>query len=64
MVGVLTALLAMAAGFDNAFSSAGLDDRTIVLRDGSDAEMQSSISVEAATIVENLPGVMHASPEL
>ena len=64
VVGVLTALLAMAEGFTTAFTSGASPDRAVVLRDGSNGEMQSNVSMEDASLLESLPGVLHASPEL
>ena len=63
VVAVLTALLAMAEGFSSALERGGAPDRAIVMRDGSTGEMESSVSNEAAAILEDLPGVLFSSAE-
>lgn len=63
VVGVLTALLAMAEGFSSALASGGAPDRAIVMRDGSTGEMESDVSVEAAAIFADLPGILFSSAE-
>jgi putative ABC transport system permease protein len=57
VVGVLVALLAMGAGFEATLASTGRMDRVIVLRAGSIDELGSSMSVETARLIQDLPGV-------
>jgi putative ABC transport system permease protein len=71
VVAVFTALLAMAAGFSSTLESAGRKDVALVLRGGSQAELNSGISREQGTIIKQAPGVAqgadglpHASAEV
>lgn len=64
VVGVLVGLLSMSVGFSEALESTGLPDRAIVLRDGSNGEMSSSISLEEFNIVSSMEGISAASAEL
>jgi putative ABC transport system permease protein len=57
VVAVFTALLAMAAGFSSTLESAGRSDVALVLRGGSQAELNSGISREQGTIIKQAPGV-------
>ena len=57
VVGVLVALLAMAAGFKATLASTGRPDRVILLRGGANDELSSVMTVETATIVKDLPGI-------
>jgi putative ABC transport system permease protein len=57
VVAVFTALLAMAAGFRSTLESAGREDVALVLRGGSQAELNSGISREQGTIIKQAPGV-------
>lgn len=57
VVGVLTALLAMSEGLGRTLSATGSEDRAIVLRGGSNAELNSGLSRDAATLVTEMPGV-------
>jgi putative ABC transport system permease protein len=57
VVAVFTALLAMAAGFRSTLEAAGRADVAIVLRGGSQAELNSGLSREQATIIKQAPGV-------
>jgi putative ABC transport system permease protein len=57
VVAVFTALLAMAAGFQSTLEAAGRADVALVLRGGSQAELNSGLSRDQATIVEQAPGV-------
>ena len=56
VVGVLIAMLAMAAGFEATLASTGRLDRVIVLRVGSIDELGSSMSVEQARLIADVPG--------
>ena len=64
VVGVLIAILAMAAGFQATLDRGGSPDRGIVLRGGSTDEMSSGISVDESGVVQSLEGVVAASREL
>jgi len=64
VVAVLTAILAMASGFRSVLDNTGRDDTAIVLRGGSNGELSSNMSPDAAAIVSSLPGVVAASSEL
>jgi putative ABC transport system permease protein len=57
VVAVLVSVLAMAQGFHQTLASTGRADRVILLREGSDAEMSSSIARGEAEQLANLPGV-------
>ena len=57
VVAVFTALLAMAAGFQSTLQAAGRADVALVLRGGSDAELNSGLSRDQATIIKQAPGV-------
>jgi putative ABC transport system permease protein len=57
VVAVFAALLAMAAGFSSTLESAGRKDVALVLRGGSQAELNSGISREQGTIIKQAPGV-------
>lgn len=57
VVAVFTALLAMAAGFQSTLKATGRGDIALVLRGGSQAELNSGLSREQATIIKEAPGV-------
>jgi putative ABC transport system permease protein len=68
---VLVALLAMAAGFEAALQQGGSDDTAIVLRAGSQTEINSVLDHDSAVLVAQAPQVLRdaqgqpiASPEL
>ena len=71
VVGVLVAMLAMAAGFQATLNQTGSDDTAIVLRGGSMAETNSVITRDQLPLIAGLPGIAKgadgkplASPEL
>ena len=64
VVGVMVAILAMAAGFQSTLDRGGEPDRAIVLRGGSDSELSSSISIAEMNVVASMEGVELASGEL
>jgi len=64
VVAVFTALLAMAAGFQSTLESAGRPDVALVLRGGSQAELNSGISREQGTIIKQAPGVVQGADGL
>lgn len=57
VVGVLTALLAMGEGLGSTLAATGSADRAMVLRGGSDAELNSGLDRDSATLVTEKPGV-------
>ena len=61
VVGVLVALLAMGKGFERTLASTGRMDRVIVLRTGSIDELGSSMPVDRARLLFDLPGVRHGA---
>lgn len=64
VVGVLVGLLSMSVGFREALESTGQPDRAIVLRDGSNGEMSSGVSIEEFNVLAGMDGVRAASAEL
>jgi putative ABC transport system permease protein len=71
VVGVLVAMLAMAAGFQATLNQTGSDDTAIILRGGSMAETNSVIMRDQVPLISSLPGIAKgadgkplASPEL
>jgi putative ABC transport system permease protein len=71
VVGVLVALFAMAEGFRATLQQTGSDDTAIVLRAGSQTEINSVVDHESAVVVSQEPQVMRdaqsrpiASPEI
>ena len=64
VVGVMVAILAMAAGFRSTLDRGGDADRAIVLRGGSGSELSSGISINEMNIVASMEGVVEASGEL
>jgi putative ABC transport system permease protein len=57
VVGVLVSVLAMSEGFRHTLASTGRPHRVIMLRDGSDAELSSSVTREQAPLLGSLPGI-------
>jgi putative ABC transport system permease protein len=71
VVGVLVALLAMALGFEKTLKQTGTDDTVIMLRAGSQTELNSVLSHETAQLLAQQPQVLRdaqgqpvSSPEL
>jgi putative ABC transport system permease protein len=60
-VGVFIAMLSLAFGFKATLVSSGSNDNAMVRRAGSTSEMDSSISLDQIKIMEDFPGVAHAS---
>jgi putative ABC transport system permease protein len=58
VVGVLVALLSMAAGFEATLRQTGSDDTVIVLRAGANAEISSGLERAATTLIAQAPGVL------
>lgn len=61
VVGVLVAMLAMGEGFKKTLSETGNDVTAIILRGGSLAETNSSITRDQLTAIANLPGIARDS---
>jgi putative ABC transport system permease protein len=57
VVAVFTALLAMAMGFESTLKAAGRADVAMVLRGGSDAELNSGLGRDQTILVSQAPGV-------
>src|SRR5215470_14730329 len=57
VVVVLLAFLAMANGFQRTIAGSGSDDVGIVLRAGSQAEINSTVTRDQARLVEDGPGI-------
>jgi putative ABC transport system permease protein len=71
VVGVLVALLSMAAGFETTLRESGTDDTVIIMRAGARTEINSVVDHDTAVVVSQAPQVLHnaagrpiASPEL
>jgi putative ABC transport system permease protein len=57
VVGVLVSVLAMSEGFRHTLASTGRQDRVIMLRAGSEAELASGLDRDQVTLVASLPGM-------
>src|SRR5271170_7793650 len=57
VVAVLVSVLAMAAGFHHTVADNGRPDRVIVLRGGSDAELNSNLTRSDIDTIGNAPGL-------
>lgn len=57
VVAVFTALLAMVSGFESTLKSTGRSDVALVLRGGSDAELNSGLGRDQGTLVKQAPGI-------
>jgi putative ABC transport system permease protein len=57
VVAVLISVLAMGAGFQHTLADSGRNDRVIVLRGGSDAELSSYLSTTDIATISNAPGL-------
>jgi putative ABC transport system permease protein len=57
VVAVLVSVLAMGAGFKHTLADSGRDDRVIVLRGGSDAELNSNLTRTDIATISNAPGL-------
>jgi putative ABC transport system permease protein len=57
VVAVFTALLAMRTGFEGTLKAAGRTDVAIVLRGGSDAEVNSGLDRDSGDLIKQGPGV-------
>ena len=57
VVAVFTALLAMAAGFESTLKATGSRDNAIILRGGSDAELNSAFDRDSTDLIKQEPGI-------
>ena len=57
VVAVFTALLAMATGFESTLKAAGRADVAIIMRGGSDSEINSGLGRDDADLIKQAPGV-------
>src|ERR1700686_2693014 len=57
VVAVLVSVLAMGAGFRHTLADSGRADRAIILRGGSDAELNSNLTRADVDTVSNAPGL-------
>ena len=57
VVAVFTALLAMAVGFESTLKSTGRSDVAVILRGGSDAEVNSGLARDQGTLIKQEPGI-------
>src|SRR5437016_5248946 len=57
VVAVFTALLAMAGGFESTLKSTGRADIALILRGGSDAELNSGLPRDQGVLIKQSPGV-------
>jgi putative ABC transport system permease protein len=57
VVAVLVSVLAMAAGFRHTMADSGRPDRVIILRGGSDAELNSNLTRSDIATIGNAPGL-------
>ena len=57
VVAVLVSVLAMAAGFRHTMADSGRPDRVIILRGGSDAELNSNLTRSDVDTIGNAPGL-------
>jgi putative ABC transport system permease protein len=57
VVAVLVSVLAMGAGFRHTLADTGRADRVIILRGGSDAELNSNLTRDDLSIIGNAPGL-------
>jgi putative ABC transport system permease protein len=57
VVAVLVSVLAMGAGFQHTLADTGRPDRVIILRGGSDVELNSSVTRADVDIISNAPGL-------
>src|SRR6266478_9058243 len=58
VVAVLVSVLAMGAGFKHTLADSGRDDRVIILRGGSDAELNSNLTRTDIATISNAPGMV------
>ena len=61
VVAVFTALLAMYTGFESTLKATGRTDAVIIMRGGSDAELNSGLDREQTDLIKQAPGIRQAS---
>jgi len=61
VVGVLVAMLAMGEGFQQTLQQTGADDTAIVLRGGSNAELNSVLDRDSVNVITQAPGVVRGT---
>lgn len=59
VVAVFTTLLAMATGFETTLKATGRTDAVMILRGGSDTELNSALDREATDLIKQSPGIRH-----
>jgi putative ABC transport system permease protein len=57
VVAVFTALLAMSTGFESTLKATGRSDAAIILRGGSDAELNSAFDRDSTDLIKQEPGI-------
>jgi putative ABC transport system permease protein len=57
VVAVLISVMAMATGISHTVASTAREDRAIIIRGGSQSELQSTLSRDAAALVRDAPGI-------
>jgi putative ABC transport system permease protein len=57
VVAVFTALLAMASGFESTLKATGRNDAALILRGGSDAELNSAFDRTSTDLIKQEPGI-------
>jgi putative ABC transport system permease protein len=57
VVAVFTALLAMATGFESTLKATGRSDAALILRGGSDAELNSAFDRASSDLIKEEPGI-------
>ena len=57
VVAVFVALFALANGLNSSLIATGSPENVIIIRQGSQTEMQSGVSKEAFQIIQTLPGI-------
>ncbi len=61
VVGVLTAMLSMSAGFKATLGKAGHEDRAIVMRSGANSELSSGLTREQVDVIKSAPGIRRSA---
>lgn len=57
VVGVMVAVLSIAAGFEATLARTGSPDNAMVMRSGADSELSSALSLDQTRIIADAPGV-------
>jgi putative ABC transport system permease protein len=64
VVAVLVAVLSMARGFEASLTTGAAPDNVVVLRSGSNSELESSLSGDQVRLISQSPSLSLASPEV